>query len=70
MSEPVNEVENVEDTEIVEYISSNEYDDYEENNYCENNCCEHTFEVDLFDIDPDRAQEITYCTTCFFILKR
>ena len=70
MSEPVNEVENVEDTEIVEYISSNEYHDYEENNSCEIDCCEHIFETDLFDIDPDRAQEITYCTQCFFILKR
>ena len=70
MSEPVNEVENVEDTEIIEYNNCNEYDDCEDNNSCENDCCEHTFEVDLFDIDPDRAQEITYCTTCFFILKR
>lgn len=64
MSEPVNKEENMEDDEIVEYSSSDEYEEHDEND------CEHTFEVDLVDIDPDRAQEITYCTKCFFILKR
>lgn len=62
MSEP--------DKEIVVEYDNDVSDSEEEEEQCESDDCEHTFEVDLIDIDPDRAQEITYCTKCFFILKR
>lgn len=69
MSENENKEKNEEYEETVEYISD-EYDEYEGNVGCDGeNICEHTFEVDLFDIDSDRAQQITYCTKCFFILQ-
>jgi hypothetical protein len=72
MSEPVNQIKKSEDEEIVEYSSSNEYEDYDEDGCDEDGCdedgCEHTFILDLIDIDPDRAQQITYCTKCFFVL--
>jgi hypothetical protein len=83
----MNQIKKSEDEEIVEYSSSNEYEDYDENDSCEDGCdedgcdedgcdedgcdedgCEHTFILDLIDIDPDRAQQITYCTKCFFVL--
>lgn len=69
MSEPDKEivVEYDKDVVIRNDVSDN---DSEEEEQCESDDCEHTFEVDLIDIDPDRAQEITYCTKCFFILKR
>ena len=61
MNEPDKNVE-------VEEESNDE--EQEENDGCDGeNHCEHTFDVDLFDIQPERAQEITYCTKCFFILR-
>ena len=63
MSEPDKNVE-VEE----EYHCSNDEEQEENDGYDGENYCEHTFEVDLFDINPERAQEITYCTKCFFII--
>lgn len=42
-----------------------------EDDDCDHNCetkCGHEFIHDLVDIDPDRAQEIVYCSRCYFIL--
>ena len=60
---------------IVEYDGVDDYMSidgcYDEGGGGDEICdCEHTFETDLFDIDPERAQEVTYCTKCFFILRR